>query len=979
MNRSKKTSDKYQQKLFEFEQTKKKLWESKNLQLSILSSVPHAVIGIKDRKIIFANPSVKNIFGWESKELIGKNVKILYSSGKEYEKISQYCYPQLEKHRTYNGEFSCRRKDGVNIICRISVSRIGKSVKEKGVVVTYQDITERKKISEELQKSKENYQLLLENQDDLVTKITPDGRYLFVSPSYCHAYGKTEEELLGNTFLPLVHEEDRKMVIDSIKRLHHPPHTCYHEQRANTKNGWRWIAWADKAILDKDGKVVEIVCVGRDITERKKAEEKLRQSEEKFSGIFKNIPDAAFYQDTKGTILDLNPRFTELFGYTKEEILGKNIDEINLYPKDRIEEGIALTRKTLNENLTNFETVRKKKDGTIVPVRISTSFVKIKDEVTGIIALYQDITERKKNEKVQQVLYNISKAANSSISLNQLYKTIHKELGKIIDTTNFYIALLDEKEGKIYFPYHVDEMGDEFEPHDVKEKSLTCYVIKNKRSLLLNYNKIKELNKKGELLNPGVVTKNIFWFGVPLKVGDKVIGVMAVQSYTNPHLYSEKDTNLLEFVSSQVATAIERIQSEEELRKSQQEFSDLFNNSPEALVYLEDNHNIIKINPRFTELFGYTMEEVKGRNLNDGIIHPAEKLEEGNKLDQTVLFKGYVNFESIRKKKDGTLFPVLISGSNIVIDAQRKGIIGSYLDITERKKTEKALEESQKMFLSLFESSPEALVYTDENSNIVRINSHFTKLFGYTLEEVKGRNIDDGMIHAPDLLEEGKKLTEGSLKKDFYCETIRKKKDGTFFLVAISGSQVLIEGQFKGLIASYQDISERKKLEEKLKMLAHYDNLTTVCNRGYGLALLDQQIKSAKRNKSSLLLIYIDLDDFKKINDAFGHKEGDKVLRNISQMFVDNLREIDIVVRIGGDEFLLILPDSSMKDAPIIKEKLNGALNKMNKKSAKNYGISFTSGFSCYDPKDPQSMDELIYLADKRMYKEKKIKKILEE
>jgi len=415
MNRSKKTSDKYQQKLFEFEQTKKELRESENLQLSILSSVPHAVIGIKDRKIIFANPSVKKIFGWESKELIGKNVRILYSFGKEYEKISQYFYPQLEKHRTYDGEFSCKRKDGVNIICRISVSRIGKSAKEKGVVATYQDITKRKKISEELQKSKENYQLLLENQDDLVTKIDPDGRYLFVSFSYCHAYGKTEEELLGNTFMSLVHEEDREMVAKSMERLYKPPYTCYHEQRANTKNGWRWIAWADKAILDKDGKVVEIVCVGRDITERKKAEEKLRQSEEKFSGIFKNIPDAAFYQDTKGTILDLNPRFAELFGYTKEEILGKNIDEINFYPKDRIEEGIALTRNSINEDLTNFETARKKKDGTIVPVCISTSFVKIKDEVTGLIALYQDITERKKNEK----------SATSLIQYLQSRKFIH--------------------------------------------------------------------------------------------------------------------------------------------------------------------------------------------------------------------------------------------------------------------------------------------------------------------------------------------------------------------------------------------------------------------------------------------------------------------------------------------------------------------------------------------------------------------------
>jgi len=162
------------------------------------------------------------------------------------------------------------------------------------------------------------------------------------------------------------------------------------------------------------------------------------------------IPDAAIYQDTKGIILNTNPSFTEIFGYTKEEVLNKNIDEIGLYPKGKIKEGEHLTRKTLNEDLTNFETVRQKKDGTPIPVRISTSFVKIKNKVTGLIGLYHDITERKQNEKIQQVLYNISKAANSPISLKQLYKAIHKELGNIIDATNFYIALVDKKEEKIF-------------------------------------------------------------------------------------------------------------------------------------------------------------------------------------------------------------------------------------------------------------------------------------------------------------------------------------------------------------------------------------------------------------------------------------------------------------------------------------------------------------------------------------------------
>lgn len=232
-----------------------------------------------------------------------------------------------------------------------------------------------------------------------------------------------------------------------------------------------------------------------------------------------------------------------------------------------MKEGKDLTRKILNKNLTNFETIRLKKDGAPIPVHISTSFVKNKDNVTGIIALYHDITERKQSEKIQKVLYNISKAANSPISLNQLYKTIHKELGTIIDTTNFYIALVNEREDKVYFPYHRDEMDDNFPIVKLSTtNTLTTYVIKTGKSLLNNSNQYKEMVDQGTLTPMGTSTDKSVCLGVPLKIEDKIIGVMVVQSYTNPNLYSESDIKLMEFVSTQVATAIERKSFEERIK-----------------------------------------------------------------------------------------------------------------------------------------------------------------------------------------------------------------------------------------------------------------------------------------------------------------------------------------------------------------------------------------------------------------------------
>jgi len=137
-------------------------------------------------------------------------------------------------------------------------------------------------------------------------------------------------------------------------------------------------------------------------------------------------------------------------------------------------------------------------------------------------------------------------------------------------------------------------------------------------------------------------------------------------------------------------------------------------------------------------------------------------------------------------------------------------------EIIKRKQIEETLTKSQQEFASVFMNSPVAMVYLDEKSNIININSRFSELFGYILEEIKGRNIDDGMIYPPDRMEEAKELTKKSFKGIFYCETIRKKKDGTLFPVSISVSNIKIDDQVKEVMAAYVDITERKLAEKEI-------------------------------------------------------------------------------------------------------------------------------------------------------------------
>lgn len=414
---------------------------------------------------------------------------------------------------------------------------------------------------------------------------------------------------------------------------------------------------------------------------------------------------------------------------------------------------------------------------------------------------------------------------------------------------------------------------------------------------------------------------------------------------------------------------------EGELKDSEERLKILFDYAPDAYYISDLKGRFIDGNKAAERLMGNKKEKLIGKNflklklLSLTDIPKAAKLLIKNLRGQPT---GPDEFVLQRKDKSKvtveiSTHPVKIEGSTFVLGIAR--------DITERKQVEKALRRSQQEFTNLFMNNPEALLYLDDKNIILNINSRFTELFGYTLEEIKDKDLNDGMIHPGDKIAEANQLAKRTKEGYLDYETIRKKKDGTFFPVSISASFVKIAGQRKGSIVTYTDISERKQLEEELKKLARIDSLTGCYSRGYGLELLDRQIKLSHRSKSPLLLAFLDIDRFKEINDTFGHDEGDIALKEVTGLFKSTLREIDIICRMGGDEFLLIFPDNSLKDAPLIRERLNNNLNKLNQTLKKPYKIDFSIGLLEYEPDNPLPMDELIRIADEKMYEDKKNKK----
>jgi len=257
--------------------TQDKLDEMKALESSILAAIPHAVIGLENRRIIFANDSVNNVFGWKPSELIGKMTRIFYRSDEEYRDIAERVYPVLETKQTWSEEFPCRRKDGSDIVCLIHTSKVGDILKEKRIVVVYEDITKRKQAEEALRESEERYSALVEQAMDGVV-IIQDDVYKFANRAMAKMSGYTVRELVGKHYLDLLFHDCRKSFADIYDRH---------------MSGEKILPVHETKLLCKDRTVKDIeVALGiikindepadmwyvSDITLRKRAQEELRLS-----------------------------------------------------------------------------------------------------------------------------------------------------------------------------------------------------------------------------------------------------------------------------------------------------------------------------------------------------------------------------------------------------------------------------------------------------------------------------------------------------------------------------------------------------------------------------------------------------------------------------------------------------------------------------------------------------------------------------
>ena len=349
-------------------------------------------------KILEINDAYCRMSGYSEKELL-----TMYISDLEILETPELIAEHMKKVALKGSdrfESKHRRKDGTVFDVEVSLQF---RAEEGGQCVCFlRDITDQKQADKSLRDSEAKYRLLVENQTDLIVKVDLDGHFLFVSPSYCDMFGKKEKELLNKKFMPLVHEDDRKMTAKAMAGLFTPPHTAYLEQRAMTKDGWKWLAWSDTAVFDRDGAVKEIIGVGRDITERKQAEMALKYSELKWRNILVNTPQIGISINIGAEITFVNEHFLALTGWKENEVMGQNW--FDLFIPENVREDLRKVFHTLmgqkdTLGFSNFENEIFGKSGQIFNVAWSNVLTKdAEGNVVDVTCLGVDLTERRRSK-----------------------------------------------------------------------------------------------------------------------------------------------------------------------------------------------------------------------------------------------------------------------------------------------------------------------------------------------------------------------------------------------------------------------------------------------------------------------------------------------------------------------------------------------------------------------------------------------------
>jgi diguanylate cyclase (GGDEF)-like protein/PAS domain S-box-containing protein len=742
-----------------------------------------------------------------------------------------------------------------------------------------------------IQELEEIHNILLDKSPDPILAYNQDGRYLYVNQAFAKGVGKSIEQIIGKTIWDVFVKEEADKRFAALNQVFQSGEEYVVELHLPRLDGDLYFITTMTPVSDSDGKVIYVICSSKDITERKQMEMSLRENEEKFRVFFTTSRDSVFMTSQDGHFEDFNDVMLETFGYNSREELQAVLADDLYDSKDERAKYLSVINNL--GSTKDYPVNMRKKDGTIINALLNTVLRKdSKGKIIGCQGTVRDITTQKLAEEALQASeakYRLLVDHSYDLLWHITVEGVFTYVSPSWERITGYIP--SSKIGTSY--------KDIVHPDDISvcEEYLHYIMSSNKVVNNVQY-RVRHADGTWHWHNAS---------GMPV-IGQKgeVVSVVGIS----------RD------ITEQKKAAEKLIESEEKYRllvsqmKQGLAFHEVICNESGRVI----DYRFLYANEQFEKMTGFQREKILGKTVRE--IWPETKNYWIEKYGQVGITGEILEFEQYFKRK--SVF------YNVLVYSPQPGQFASVVtDMTDRKKMEKIIFEEKELLKITLLSVGDGVITTDKLGKVNLLNKVAEQLTGWTMEEAYCQSFEEVF---PVINEFTREICKNIQTEVLDCgRTVELANHAV--LICKNGLEMPIEntaapirdeeGKINGMVLVFRDFTEKKKKQEKIKHLSFHDSLTGLYNRRF---FEEELIRLDVKRNLPITLVMADVNGLKLANDAFGHLAGDRLLQKAAEVIKNECRVDDILARIGGDEFVLLLPRTNSDQAATIVKRINDAL-----------------------------------------------------
>lgn len=787
-------------------------------------------------------------------------------------------------------------------------------------------------------------QIILDHVKDAILTVDDSGRIETVNTIGERVFGYDEDAVRGRRLDLLIPSLARRPNLTAaLEELSETLENTQvdlapHETKGRHRNGTLFDAELGVSRVKLDRREVFIVCL-RDTTDRKLAEAAIRESEARYRTLVENAPEAIVVLDMDlGRFVECNDNAVRFFKMTREELLACGPEKIS--PPEQADGtpsfGVSrgLIDRALNGEAPCFEWLHRDANGHDIPcevrlVRLPSSGRRL---IRGSIT---DITERKRSEFLAVGERRVFERITGNVDLPETLETIAETAERVTPDAVCAITLFDAEANQLshvagrHLPQQVARAVERLE---VGPRNGSCAAsIYLQRQVI-----VAEISRDAlweNLRTPALAAGLRACWSTPIRASDqRMLGTVAFY-FRQPRSPLKRDFELMARLTALAGIAIERKRSEEALRASEARYRGLFENVIEGVYRTGPGGKLESVNPALVQMLGFERAEdlLALPSTRELYVNPVERDGVVEALERNGVVR---NAEFQLRRRDGSVITV-IENARLVRDADGAvmGYEGTLADITERKCAEIQLSEEKEKAQVTLQSIGDAVITADAEGRIEYLNPVAEELTGWETREAAGRPVAE-VFHV--VSETTRQLVDSPILRCLREGRMVDLNEPTLLInrrlqeISIQDSAAPIRdrgGRLIGAVMVFHDVSNERRLQRALAYQATHDALTGLINRREFESRLNDALVSARQGEGlSHVLMYLDLDQFKVVNDTCGHEAGDRLLKQVTSVLQTRIRTTDVLARLGGDEFGVLLQDCTLDTAQRIAENLRQAI-----------------------------------------------------